>query len=104
MTDDELKAMMPREPTEEDRARLRAWLDRKPPDAHADHCPRANGNLEDDCSCNASGLWRRDWFLAISENPSTPLVYLGERSARTGPDNVGAAQRCLCEQCTQEKP
>jgi hypothetical protein len=68
--------MTPREPTEEDRARLRASLDRAPP-------PQLFGMLP---------AWRARWFSMDGE-------FLGERSARTRPDDVGAVQRCDCEVC-----
>lgn len=51
---------------------LGLWLDRKSP-----------GNL--------LRSWR-DWFTADGE-------YLGEVSARTGPDKVMSDQRCNCEVC-----
>lgn len=61
-----------------DRAALRAWLDRKPP------------------SRAATGVPRSHWWFANGDGD-----YIGERSARTGPDDVNAAQRCACEVCAQ---
>lgn len=86
----------PRVPTEEDRKRLD--LDRKPP--------------RDECGACGMSL-RECWDVAIAccarcEHPdidpwefwfTVDGEYLGTRSARTGPDDVGAAQRCGCEQC-----
>lgn len=58
------------------RDELRAWLDRKPP-RHANY-------------------WGH-WFGWADGSES--VEYLGELSARTGPDDVGAKRRCGCEQC-----
>jgi hypothetical protein len=61
------------------REELREWLDRKPR-----RTPWLfDGEIE-------APSWR-SWFDGD--------VYLGERSARVGPDDVGAAQRCGCEVC-----
>lgn len=69
-----------REPTEADRARLRAHLDRRP--------------------LTGGRSWL-DWYAwSLSGEPIGE--YLDQRSARTGPDAVGAAQRCGCEQCSPE--
>jgi len=54
------------------------WLDRKPPPEN----DRAHGLVEPWC----------DWF-------DDDWNYLGERSARVGPDPVGAVQACGCEVC-----
>lgn len=68
----------PREPTEADRVRLRAWLDRPPPIMRVG--------------------WRA-WFVVNTNG--LPLNYLGTRSARTGPDVVPPVQRCGCEVCAR---
>lgn len=73
--------MTPREPTDEEREHMRDWLDRKPP------------------SWTAGGMYWpkwRDWYA--------DGTYLGERSARTGPDDVGASQPCRCEVCAVTTP
>lgn len=98
------------------RVAMREHLDRRPPrdkcecghafDFHED---RPANPLMTEClvvGCNCQAYRRathRSWFQAISEDPSAPLVYLGERSARVGPDAVAGAHRCGCEQCA-EKP
>lgn len=60
------------------RDELRAWLDRRPQRR----------------SVKFLGLWPRwrAWFTTSGE-------YLGQRSARTGPDPVDAQHHCGCEQC-----
>jgi hypothetical protein len=81
------RPLRPREPTEEDRVRLRAWLDRPPPYAVSDVIPDHAFDSRPWCS----------WFEF--HGFTQPPTYLGERSARTAPDDVGAVQRCGCEQC-----
>ena len=63
----------PVKPPRMTREELRAWLDR---------------NLLRD------GAGWRFWFEVDGEGE-----YLGERSARTGPDPVETKQRCTCSQC-----
>lgn len=53
------------------REELKAWLDRQAP---------------------LDGNWA-DWFDADQ-------IYLGETSARTGPDPVVSDQKCACEVCS----
>jgi hypothetical protein len=68
------------------REELQAWLDRRPGrvvDEHGDWCQREN--------------WR-DWFTNDPDLAGV-VTYLGQRSARTGPDVVPAVQRCECRQC-----
>lgn len=69
--------------------RMRAWLDRPPPPfgfAQLGPAPRS---------------WR-DWFgWPHGDGDYAMSTYLGQRSARVGPDDVGAAQRCGCEQCAK---
>jgi len=57
---------------------LRDWLDRSPPAG-----VRGEGTP-----------WRR-WFEGGE--------YLGQRSARTGPDGVASAQKCICDQCQKSR-
>jgi hypothetical protein len=64
---------------------MRAWLDRKPP------TPSWTGISGADDTDFRRVTWRDEWFDGDE--------YLGERSARVGPDDVGAAQRCGCEVC-----
>lgn len=63
------------------REHLRAWLDREPPR-----------------EASPFSKWWREWFV-LDEYRPWRNEYLGERSARVGPDDVGAVQRCGCEQC-----
>jgi hypothetical protein len=69
------------------REELRAWLDRKPPYAVSDVIPDHAFDSRPWCS----------WFEF--HGFTQPPTYLGERSARTGPDDVGAKQKCTCDQC-----
>jgi len=73
----------PREPTEADRVALREWLDRRP----------------------LSGSRWESWFafewVGVGDDgrPVYESEYLGTRYARTKPDDVNAAQRCVCPVC-----
>lgn len=67
------------------RDELRAWLDRKP--------------LAVDVGI---GMLRTTWRSWFGWNGNGD--YLGERSARAGPDDCGAKQRCGCEQCSVKAP
>lgn len=83
----------PTVPSEADRERLRAHLDRglTPRASWVDSCPEFNGGpIEWWPVYDGFEPWR-DWF-ADGE-------CLGTRSARVGPDPVNAAQHCPCEQC-----
>lgn len=69
------------------RDELREWLDRPPPPR-----PPLVVDEDEDGWVFVSG-WR-EWFYDTE--------FLGTRSSRTGPDPVGAVQRCGCEQCSQQ--
>ena len=64
------------------REELREWLDRRPR-----RIPSLAGAYRVESWCS--------WFDADGN-------YLGERSARTGPDAVDAKQRCGCEVCASQ--
>ena len=68
------------------REELREWLDRRPPVRYG-----AIGLVGE--ALLRHRAWR-DWFDGDE--------YLGERSARTGPDAVDAKQRCGCEVCASQ--
>lgn len=73
--------------TESRRAGLVAWLDRPAPQ-------RFDGVGLVGTALLAHRPWR-SWFDGDE--------YLGERSSRTGPDVVGAAQKCTCDQCSESR-
>lgn len=60
------------------RDELRAHLDRRPPR-------------------NPNHITWRTWFQPYDGGPDE--AYLGQRSARTGPDRVRATQKCTCDVC-----
>ena len=64
------------------RDELRAHLDRRPPR-------------------NPNHITWRTWFQPYDGGPDE--AYLGQRSARTGPDKVKAAQPCPCGVCQSAK-
>lgn len=85
-------------PCEVCRAHLREWLDR-------DLTPRpaiASFAMDGEpfpwwrSSHSGEHMWLR-WF--DFHGFAAPPTYLGERSARVGPDDVDVKQRCGCEQC-----
>jgi hypothetical protein len=71
----------PTVPSDEDRERLMAHLDR--------------GLTPRPAMLRLPGDWCYEWWLA----PMTKTWFVGDASARVGPDPVGAAQRCGCEVC-----
>ena len=93
------------------RDELRAWLDR--PARHDADCPinwDKQYAVRNPCECQYTDSWR-DWFAPCAiefcqclGRGRSHAAYLGETSARTGPDPTGSQHKCKCIQCnpTQE--
>lgn len=70
---------------------LRAWLDRRPPS----NVNAGMSKAEFEMAGGFLVLHERRWHVWFDGDE-----YRGERSARTGPDHVGAEHHCGCEQCS----
>lgn len=85
---------------------MREWLDRKPPSSNTVGLCTSCGSTVAAClasqehdgwccaDCRAVPGCHVPWRSWFADDK-----YLGERSARTGPDAVQSAQHCDCKQC-----